>query len=58
MKIADLKKKTEKELEQLLKDKTEALRAFRFAMSGSKTKDLRAGRNIRREIAQIKTVFK
>jgi ribosomal protein L29 len=55
--MKELINKTEKELAQLLKDKREALRTFRFAMAGSKTKNLREGRGLRKEIAQILTLL-
>jgi len=38
-----------------LKNKQEALRIFRFNISGSKTKNVREGRNLRKEIARIHT---
>jgi ribosomal protein L29 len=44
-----------KKSEEILKDiseKREALRLFRFGASGSKVKNVREGRNIRRAIAQ------
>jgi ribosomal protein L29 len=55
--MKDLINKTEKELKQLLSEKKEALRVFRFAMSGSKTKNLKEGLNLRKEIAQIMTLL-
>jgi ribosomal protein L29 len=55
--MEDLKGKTENELKQMLKDKTEALRVFRFAMSGSKTKNLKEGMHLKKEIARIMTVL-
>jgi ribosomal protein L29 len=55
--MKELIKKTEAELKNLLKEKREALRTFRFAMSGSKTKNLKEGYNIKKEIAQIMTLL-
>jgi ribosomal protein L29 len=55
--MKELIKKTEKELKDLLTEKREALRAFRFAMSGSKTKNLKEGFNLKKEIAQIMTIL-
>ena len=55
--MEDLNKKTESELKQLLKDKQEALRLFRFALSGSKTRNLKEGLNLKKEIAQIMTIL-
>lgn len=43
------------ELQKMVADKREALRAFRFGGAGSRTRDVRAGRTLRREIAQILT---
>ena len=47
--------KTHDELEKMLEMKGEALRTFRFNLSGSKTKNVRDGRTTRRQIAMIKT---
>jgi ribosomal protein L29 len=55
--MKELINKTENELKQLLKEKQEALRVFRFAMSGSKTKNLKEGQNLKKEIAQIMTLL-
>ena len=43
------------ELTKMLADKREALREFRFSMSGSKVKNVKTGRAIRTAIAQILT---
>jgi ribosomal protein L29 len=43
------------DLHKLLVDKREALRTFRFGGAGSRTRDVRSGRNLRREIAQVLT---
>jgi len=55
--MEDLKNKTEQELKQLLTTKQEALRVFRFAMSGGKTKNLKEGMNLKKEIARIMTLL-
>ncbi len=55
--MKELINKTENELKHLLKEKQEALRVFRFAMAGSKTKNLKEGQNLKKEIAQIMTVL-
>ena len=55
--MKELINKTENELTQLLKEKREALRVFRFAMSGGKTKNLKEGQNLKKEIAQIMTLL-
>lgn len=53
--MKDLKDKNEKDLAKLLREKTDALRSFRFSLSGSKTRNIREGRALRKEIAQINT---
>ena len=53
--MTDFKKKSAKDLEKLLKEKREALREFRFASAGSRVRNVRDGRNVRKEIAQILT---
>jgi ribosomal protein L29 len=57
MNIKDLRKKTSAELDKELGDKAIALSNFRFGTSGSKTKNVKAGRNLRVEIAQILTIL-
>ncbi len=58
MKNETLKNKTDKDLIKKLEDKRKQLRAFRFGVEGSKTKNIREGRNTRREIARILTEMK
>lgn len=53
--MVDIAKKSVKDLEKLLKEKREELREFRFASAGSRTRNVREGRNTRRLIAQILT---
>jgi len=55
--MKDLIKKTKAELETTLSDKRESLRKFRFGISGSKVKNTKEGRNLRKEIAKILTVI-
>ncbi len=55
--MEELNKKTEKELKQLLKEKQEALRVFRFALSGGKTKNIKEGMLLKKEIARIMTII-
>lgn len=57
MSIKDFRKKTLGELDKELADKASALSNFRFGSSGSKTKNVKAGKNLRKEIAQILTVL-
>lgn len=56
--MTDFKKKSVKDLEKLLKDKRAELRDFRFASAGSRTRNVREGRNTRKEVAQILTELK
>ena len=51
----DLKKKTDKDLDKILAEKRAGLREFRFGLSGSKTKDIKKGRGLRKEIARAFT---
>ncbi len=51
----DFKHTPETELRNLANDKREALRAFRFGVAGSKTRNIREGRNLKRDIARIET---
>jgi ribosomal protein L29 len=53
--MKDLHNKNEKELSKLLTEKVEALRVFRFNISGSKTRNVREGRALRKDIARIYT---
>jgi len=53
--MADIKKQDVPELVKALADKRESLRTFRFNAEGSRSRDVRGGRTLRREIAQILT---
>lgn len=55
--MKELKGKTIGELEQMLFEKKEALRVFRFEVSGGKAKNVKAGQNIRKSIARILTMI-
>ncbi|MBI5644929.1 50S ribosomal protein L29 [Candidatus Kaiserbacteria bacterium] len=46
---------TVEDLHKALGDKREGLRAFRFGAAGSRSRNVREGRTLRREIAQIMT---
>ena len=56
--MKEFENKTKEELLKDLKEKEEALRSFRFGISGSKVRNVREGRNLRKNIARIKTVIK
>jgi ribosomal protein L29 len=53
--MSDFSKQDTAELRKLVADKRETLRVFRFGGAGSRTRNVREGRNVRREIAQILT---
>lgn len=50
-----IKEKTEKDLVKMLYEKRESLRKFRFGISGSKTRNVKEGRDTKKEIARILT---
>jgi ribosomal protein L29 len=49
--------KTEKELTTMLAEKRAGLRDFRFAISGSKNRNVKAGKALRQDVARILTVM-
>ncbi|OGH71136.1 MAG: 50S ribosomal protein L29 [Candidatus Magasanikbacteria bacterium RIFCSPHIGHO2_02_FULL_51_14] len=57
MEIADLKRKTEKDLRELLREKRTALRELRFQAGEGQLKDVREIREARKAIAQILTLL-
>jgi ribosomal protein L29 len=57
MKTKDLTTKTPADLTKLVAEKREELRVFRFGGAGAKTKDVKAGRMIKKDIARILTVL-
>lgn len=57
MKTKDIANKTAGDLAKLVADKREALRVFRFGGAGAKTKNVREGRTIRKDIARIMTAM-
>lgn len=54
---SEFKQKTQSDLAKLLYEKKEALKSFRFNLAGSKTKNVKEGRTLRKEIAHILTVM-
>ncbi len=54
----DLKTKTTEELRRLVADNKGKIQAFRFAMAGSKGKNVKEGKNLRKEIARALTELK
>ena len=58
MKKTDFKKYTVEDLHKEIADKREAQRAFRFGSAGSRTRNVREGRNLRKDIARMLTEIK
>ncbi|HEX9608851.1 MAG TPA: 50S ribosomal protein L29 [Candidatus Paceibacterota bacterium] len=54
-KMADIQKKNDQDLEKDLGALRESLRAFRFGIAGSKIRNMKEGRNLRRDIARHMT---
>ena len=57
MKMKDITTKTVADLAKTLADRREALRVFRFGAAGAKTKNVKEGRAIRKDIARIMTAM-
>lgn len=56
--LTDLKSKTIKDLIKMVMDKKFEAKKISLSISGGKEKNLKAGKNVRRDIAQILTVIK
>jgi ribosomal protein L29 len=54
----ELNKKNDKELKQLLAEKREELRDFRFSMKGSRIRNTKGGAALRKDIARILGLMK
>ena len=57
MKFTEIKNKTDKELGTMLSEKHLALRDFRFGSAGSASKNVKAGRGLKKDIARILTAL-
>ena len=55
MKFKEITNKPTADLTRLITEKREALRAFRFGSAGAKAKNVKEGRNLRKDIARIMT---
>lgn len=55
MKIKELKDKKIDDLKKLVSDKQEELRGFIFGGAGSRSKNVKLGRNLKKDIARIFT---
>ena len=53
--MADISKKSMGELQKEITDKREALRVIRFGAEGSRSRNVRETRTMRREIARLLT---
>lgn len=53
--MAELKSWSVEDLQKGIADKREALRTFRFGEAGTRTRNVREGRNLRKEIARLLT---
>lgn len=53
--MADITKQSVEDLHKAINEKREALRGFRFGGAGSRTRNVREGRNLRKEIARMMT---
>lgn len=51
----DLKKYSVEDLHKEIAEKREALRAFRFGSAGSRSRNVREGRTVRKDIARLMT---
>lgn len=57
MEMQDLLKKSSADLQKMLAEKREELRALRFAVANLQNKNVRAIRVIRKEVARIQTAL-
>jgi ribosomal protein L29 len=53
--MSDFAKKKDEDLVKELREKREALRQFRFGSAGARTRNVKEGRNLRKDIARILT---
>ncbi len=54
-KKSEIKGKSKIELLKTLKEKRDVFQAFKYELAGGKSKDLKKGRNLRKDIARIMT---
>ncbi|MDP6119409.1 MAG: 50S ribosomal protein L29 [Candidatus Pacebacteria bacterium] len=55
MEMKNLIKKKDSDLAKLLKEKREGFKSFRFSITGTKTRNVKAGKALKKDIAQILT---
>lgn len=51
----EIRKQSDKDLEKMLAEKRGEVRQFRFDVTGSKAKDIKAGANAKKTVARILT---
>jgi len=56
--ISELRKKSEEEMQKILKDDREKLKQLRFDLAAGKVKNVREIRKIKKEVARILTLLK
>jgi ribosomal protein L29 len=57
MKMKEITTKTVVDLNKLIAEKQESLRTFRFGTAGAKTRNVKEGRTIRKDIARMMTAI-
>lgn len=57
MRMQELRQKSKKELQKLLSEKKEQLRSLKFDLASGKVKNVRAIRQVKKDIARILTIF-
>jgi len=57
MKTKDISNKTTADLNRMISEKREDLRVFRFGSAGAKSKNVKEGMQIRKDIARIMTAL-
>ncbi len=55
--MKELANKSVKELNTILAEKREALRAFRFGVSGSNVRNVKEGRSLKKDVARLLTAM-
>ena len=53
--MSDIQKQNDEDLKKAVSEKRAALRMFRFGGAGSRTRNVREGRNLRKDIARLLT---
>lgn len=56
--MKEITTKNDSELTKLIAEKRESLRTFRFGVTGAKSKNVKEGRSIRKDIARMLTAIR